>query len=1002
MKIDIRNFSGEIPRKAPQELPVGAAQTAKNARLLSGDLEAWRNMATVQSLPKYSGGDDVVTVFPLDIDLSDGGPYWMHWTQSELSAWADAVSVARALVLGNDQERFYFSGVGGGGPQLSNLWMATYPGDSSDDVAKYEPPPFAAHSPDDGKYPYRSLGLGVDGPTVPPIAKPYNAADGEEDAFVDNNGGEDVVDAGTDDTPTYWTTFLGPGDDGTLSTRVTSNPAPFTAFAGTRSFYGDNTGADTQTQAYQDISNAELKILAGGTYTLTWQQASGADAGHAQMRVEFLDKDGNQISEDAAPLTNNLTPYAWEQRTLSGTIPNATKTTRIWQKYAKDAGGTTADAFIDEIRLQTEAVDFFDDGSNLSFWEQALSPLSPGAPQSETPKIESKNAVNRHPVTAAFYDDPPPSASGNPVYMVSLWHQWQKGTLYRNFSLNDSLKTTISFLWDNGSPVGNGNRTALAVHIGSDHRGTGEFLYFDERKLARRFGSDWIDVGVDSKVYPSPSFNGTIDEAYFTRIDVTVEPDNEGFATVTFKATDMRSGQVWASITDTEFPLYGGYFGLGVVNNNDDPDFTDIGMLDDISVRVTARDVTGGVGADDTESTPTGSKKTRYLYTFSKPDGSESRGSPESTTVDMLLSGSIEVTTPTSATDPEVTKKRIYRAATKQGSTDYYFVAETDLSQASYIDSKSDDQLGEKLQTDTYVPPPNEMRGLITAANGITFGFVGNQVCPSPINQPYAFPVEYRHATDYPVVALAAIDTDVYVLTQSFPYVVVGSSPETLVMPKLEKPQGCVSPRSVAVLDGVGVLYASPDGLTAISRAGVTVASKGLFTRKQWQALKPESIHAVTHDGRYYFWYDDGVTKAGYILDPAPEGFGLIQLDFWCSAAFSNPIDDVLYIVQSGVLKAWDAPGQSPLPYTWRSGLAQVPHPMAFGACQVRAADYSDITLRIFVDDKPGHVFQRAITGPMEFPLPDAVFANENVAIELAGTSRVRRVEIAESMDELS
>lgn len=79
MRIAIDNFRGEIPRVTPRGLPDSAAQAAVNARLLSGDLTAWRqfgaevglvNTGPVQSI--YKLADTVWLSWDSDVDVARG------------------------------------------------------------------------------------------------------------------------------------------------------------------------------------------------------------------------------------------------------------------------------------------------------------------------------------------------------------------------------------------------------------------------------------------------------------------------------------------------------------------------------------------------------------------------------------------------------------------------------------------------------------------------------------------------------------------------------------------------------------------------------------------------------------------------------------------------------------------------------------------------------------------------------------------------------------------
>jgi len=62
------------------------------------------------------------------------------------------------------------------------------------------------------------------------------------------------------------------------------------------------------------------------------------------------------------------------------------------------------------------------------------------------------------------------------------------------------------------------------------------------------------------------------------------------------------------------------------------------------------------------------------------------------------------------------------------------------------------------------------MQGIIALPNGIMAGFFANVLCLSAQNYPYAFPVGNQLSTDYPIVAIAPVDTSVLVLTAAEPY----------------------------------------------------------------------------------------------------------------------------------------------------------------------------------------------------------------------------------------
>lgn len=251
---------------------------------------------------------------------------------------------------------------------------------------------------------------------------------------------------------------------------------------------------------------------------------------------------------------------------------------------------------------------------------------------------------------------------------------------------------------------------------------------------------------------------------------------------------------------------------------------------------------------------------TSYVYTFVNDIGEESGPSPASATILKDDGTSITVTTPTTvqsgfSADYNVETKRIYRAVTGNTGTAFLFVAEIPLSQADYVDELTDSELGDPLESEDWDLPPDDMKGIIALPNGIMAGFRRNQLCLSAQNRPHAWPVRYRLNTDTDIVAIGNIDNTVVLGTQAFPYVATGNDPSAYSMSKLEVPQACVSKRSLAYLTSIGVVFASPDGLIAISGNGrVSNLTESIFTRKQWQALGPETILGIAHDDVYYFF----------------------------------------------------------------------------------------------------------------------------------------------------
>lgn len=150
MKISIPTFRGRAPRVSDRALSDGYGSIADSPRLLSGDLESWRERTQSALLPK---GPSINTVYRLASRTGDQTPYWLHWTPAELAVGAANVDVALGPEPADTDVATYFTGTTLG-PRYTTKFLAT-------DVSQQggSPP---------GGYPYASRSLGINPPTVAP------------------------------------------------------------------------------------------------------------------------------------------------------------------------------------------------------------------------------------------------------------------------------------------------------------------------------------------------------------------------------------------------------------------------------------------------------------------------------------------------------------------------------------------------------------------------------------------------------------------------------------------------------------------------------------------------------------------------------------------------------------------------------------------------------------------------------------------------------------------
>lgn len=339
-----------------------------------------------------------------------------------------------------------------------------------------------------------------------------------------------------------------------------------------------------------------------------------------------------------------------------------------------------------------------------------------------------------------------------------------------------------------------------------------------------------------------------------------------------------------------------------------------------------------------------------------------------------------------------ITRKRIYRGTA--ASSEIHFLTELDLATSTYVDTAEALTLGEALSTYDYDLPPDDLIGLTVMPNGVLAGFNDNQLCFSEPFLPYAWPTIYRLTTENPIVGIAAIGSGLLVTTTGKPYLALGTTPGSILLQQMDSNQACVSKRSLVDV-GNAAIYASPDGLAKGSASGVQLIGDDLFSRDQWQALKPESIHAYYHDEKYIFFYDNGAKRGGYILDPSAKTGALTELDFYVDSGFNDLATDTLYLLKDGEILAFQH--GEPIGYTWRSGQFQLPNLMPYSVCRV-VADFYPAEISIIYD---GEETEMTYVDDQPFRFPAGRRARF-VEVELRGTNTVKAVLIGNDMESVN
>jgi len=897
VKISLTPSRGVMPRVAPQRLPPEAAQAALNARLLSGDLEAWLEPGFNSAL--FKSGE----VRSLHLMARQ---HWLHWTAAELGTEAVSVDVARGPIAGDSTERSYFSGTDA--PRVTNLAKAI--------------------GPCGQQYPCDSLLLGVPAPeAVPALALDTVVPDASNVEFT-NPGAESGGTAG-------WIV-----DEGDLDVRTSGDAAGLAAQQGSYCFCA------ARTEAHQTLLLASAHVFPQQMLELKWWQASGPAGSAAAMGLRFHDENNLPVGEAIAPVQAVTPALGWVQRSVSRQVPAGAETVRLVMIFEREGAGQN-DAYLDSLELS--AMDYEEpfDCSSFDGWIKG--------PEGGVTRVEIDPGTGREAPSWRF-------TQNNSV-----------SYLYKDIGLATSPKARIE------ADMYAVENLTLMLYASAAGYGVGINVGENGCRLMR-YGA-WGDQGGSPLAQLASSLKNR-----WVRVVAEVNTISAAAARLKLRVTRLDSGVAVVSNHEAEIEVNGSCVGFKSRSN----ETSERSWVDNVLLSVTAPE----------PDRPESIVFTNYVWTYTNEFGEEGPPSPVSRTVQRSNNAPVRIDTP--ATAPAgygISHKTLYRSATGAGSSAYLRVERIPLDQVTYVDSKTDADLGSVLESQLYDLPPADLRGLLAMPNGFLAGFSRNELVFSAQGRYHAFPLDYRLATDYPIVAIGAIDASLVVLTESHPYVATGYTPDAMSMRKLESPQACSAKRSVAHLKDVGIVYASPDGLVAINGQGAPLLlTEGLLTREQWQALNPASLLGVAHDDRYFGFYEKaGGERGGFILDARNGGFGLVFTDLWAQAAYSDPLTDRLLLVMGNQVWQWEG-GSTRRPYRWRSRLFQLPRPTAFGCAQVRAADYEDLQLTLYADGAPW--LTRAVTSATEFVLPDRL-AQASLEIELAGTSRVQSVEVAEEMEEL-
>ena len=417
-----------------------------------------------------------------------------------------------------------------------------------------------------------------------------------------------------------------------------------------------------------------------------------------------------------------------------------------------------------------------------------------------------------------------------------------------------------------------------------------------------------------------------------------------------------------------------------------------------LGIPVPTQDPTAAAGAltdEDPDGTP---QFHAWVYTFVSNLGEEGAPSDPTTVIQRGFNadGTIQpvtITMPAAVSGPyNITHKRLYRTVTgASGATSYQLVAQIPLTTATFTDTALIASLGSALITTTWDPPAEDLKGIIALPNGVLAAFRGREVHFSEPYQPHAWPSDYIQVVEKDIVGLDNFGSTVVVGTKGSAELINLSDPKNAAAVKMELNQACISGRSFAYIDLQGVVYASPDGLVLVGPSGGKIVTESVYNRENWQALAPENLRSVYHDGAYLGFLTDKAIS----FDRKQEG--AVETSDVVNAVFHDRERDKLYVVDDSdnMLKEWVSSAEVSAVLRsarWCSyinvGLART-----FSAAQVIANGYP-IHFRLFADSDRTAIWETEVTGPNPFRLPSSLGLHGEWQYEVEGQHTVEEVRI--------
>lgn len=402
--------------------------------------------------------------------------------------------------------------------------------------------------------------------------------------------------------------------------------------------------------------------------------------------------------------------------------------------------------------------------------------------------------------------------------------------------------------------------------------------------------------------------------------------------------------------------------------------------------------------ATDPGSTPNTST---YIWTYTTSWGEESMPGNASNIVTWRAGQSVSITKPGAfAGAYDINGLRLYRSNTGSVRTSFQLATTSSNLTTAHVDTLVSSALGAVCSTFDWAPPADGMLGLTDLGNGLLAGYEKNTISFCEPGFPYAWPAKYDVTLSAPITGMKVFGQTLVVGTTDGITLVGGIDPSSMATDSPKGAQSCVSKRSMVEMSvggASGVVYAGPDGLIFVGPGGAANLTDGVLSRDEWQAYVPSSIDGYAIDGRYYAFYDTGVTQACLIFSFGQDA-GMVKCDQYVTAAYSEERSDTLFVVQrvstTNTLKEWNA--GTAMTVTWRRGDSRFHSGVCMSRAKVIASAYP-VTFTLYRDGVAAS--PHSVLNSLPFPLPDG--RAYSISYQITSTVKVTSVRIATSAKEL-